>query len=403
MASLERRGSRFRISFRLGGQKLHVGVNASGMADAEACRVRLEENLRLVERGRLTVPDGADVGMFLLTDGRLEQKLKVERQVRLAEMCKVYQTEFTAGAKEKITRKMEDVHLKHVVRLVGGTKPVTSITPGMIQKFVDDRSRELHRGHPVKPKTVRKAVATFRFVWNWAYRRAVVTCKFPEVELFYAKEKQPEPFRTYDQIQSIINRGVTDKRRIRELWDGLFLDPKQVAEVLEHVRQHATNTYLHPFLVTAAYTGARRSELFRARVEDFDFDGKLILLRELKRSREKETFRTVDMSPQVESVMRAYLAKDHPGGTYAFSTEIDQMITDGQAWKAFRTGVKDSKWHVLRGFHAFRHSFASNLAAAGIDQRVIDELMGHTTVEMQKRYRHLFPDQRRAAILAVFG
>jgi site-specific recombinase XerD len=46
---------------------------------------------------------------------------------------------------------------------------------------------------------------------------------------------------------------------------------------------------------------------------------------------------------------------------------------------------------------------ASNLAAAGVDQRVIDELMGPTTVEMQKRYRHLFPDQRRAAVLTVFG
>ena len=41
------------------------------------------------------------------------------------------------------------------------------------------------------------------------------------------------------------------------------------------------------------------------------------------------------------------------------------MLTDGQTWKAFRTGVKGSKWHVLRGYHAFRHSFASNLAAAG--------------------------------------
>ena len=47
--------------------------------------------------------------------------------------------------------------------------------------------------------------------------------------------------------------------------------------------------------------------------------------------------------------------------------------------------------------------FASNLAAAGTDQRVIDELMGHTTEAMQKRYRHLLPDQRREAVLAVFG
>ena len=54
-------------------------------------------------------------------------------------------------------------------------------------------------------------------------------------------------------------------------------------------------------------------------------------------------------------------------------------------------------WFKL-GFHTYRHSFASNLAAAGVDQRVIDEFMGHTTEAMRKRYRHLFPSTRRAAI-----
>lgn len=50
------------------------------------------------------------------------------------------------------------------------------------------------------------------------------------------------------------------------------------------------------------------------------------------------------------------------------------------------------------GFHSYRHSFASNLAALGIDQRVIDEFMGHQTEAMRKRYRHLFPKNRRSAI-----
>jgi integrase len=403
MASLEQRGNRFRVIFRLGGQKHHVSVKAADRRDAEACLVRLEENLRLVERGRLAIPDGADVGLFLLSDGRLEQKVTVVRPVRLDEMFETYRTEFTAGAKEAITREMENIHLNHLSRLIGGDTTVMSVTAGTVQQFVDARSRELHLGHPVKPKTVRKAVATLRFVWNWAYRRGQVPTKFPEVDLVFPKEKQPEPFRTYDQIQVILARGGIDKRRERELWDGLFLDPAQVAEVLEHVRRKPNTKYLHPFLVTAAYTGARRSELFRARVEDFDFGGKLILLREKKRSRDKETFRTVDMSPKVDAVMRAYFADGHPGGTVAFCSKTEKSLTDGQAWKAFRTGVRGSRWHILRGFHAFRHSFASNLAAAGVDQRVIDELMGHTTVEMQRRYRHLFPDQRRAAILSVFG
>ncbi len=403
MAWLERRGKRFRVVFRFQDRRFLAVLKTTDVKEAEACRGRVEENLRLVERGRLTVPDGADLSLFLLSDGKLQQPVGIARPVRLAELFATYQSQFTAGAKEVITRAMEDIHMNHLTRLIGGATPVAAITAGTVQQFVDARSLETWNGHQVKAKTVRKAVATLRFVWNWANRQGHVPTKFPDVELSFAKEKQAEPFRTYDQIAAILARGVTDPRRVRELWDGLFLDPAQVAEVLVHVRRKTSARYLHPFLVTAAYTGARRAELFRARVEDFDFDAKLVLLREKKRSRDRETFRTVDMTPRVEAVMREYFAGNHPGGALAFCSQADRTLTDGQTWKAFRMGVKGSRWHVLRGYHAFRHSFASNLAAAGVDQRVIDELMGHTTVEMQKRYRHLFPDQRRAAVMSVFG
>ena len=86
MASLEQRGTRFRVVFRLGGQKHFVSVKAAERKDAEACRVRLEKNLRLVKRGRLSVHDGADLGLLLLTDGRLEKPIAVAQSVRLAEM-----------------------------------------------------------------------------------------------------------------------------------------------------------------------------------------------------------------------------------------------------------------------------------------------------------------------------
>ncbi len=403
MAWLERRGKRFRVVFRFQDQRIFAILKTADIKEAEACLGRIEENLRLVERGRLTVPDGADVGLFLLTDGKLQKPVELVRPVRLSELFSLYKAEFTAGAKEAITRKMEDVHMNHVARILGGDTVVGGITAASIQKFVDTRSGEKHRGEPLKPTTVKKAVATLRFVWNWAHRQGRVSIRFPAVDLVFPKEKHAEPFRTYDQIQAILARGELDPKRIRELWDGLFLDPAQVSEVLVHVQKKSNARWLYPFLVAAAYTGARRSELFRARVEDFDFDAKQVLLREKKRSRDRETFRTVDMTPRVEATMRAYFKDGHPGGTTAFASETSRTLTDGQTWKAFRTAVKGSKWHVLRGYHAFRHSFASNLAAAGVDQRIIDELMGHTTVEMQKRYRHLFPDQRRTAMFSVFG
>ena len=67
--------------------------------------------------------------------------------------------------------------------------------------------------------------------------------------------------------------------------------------------------------------------------------------------------------------------------------------------KAVLAGHKH--WKKLRGFHVFRHSFASNCAAKGIDQRILDAWLGHTT-EIRKRYLHLIPNNESAAIGLVF-
>ena len=53
--------------------------------------------------------------------------------------------------------------------------------------------------------------------------------------------------------------------------------------------------------------------------------------------------------------------------------------------------------------HVLRHSFISALANKGIDQRIIDELVGHQTEAMRRRYRHLYPKTVADAINQVFG
>jgi integrase len=78
-------------------------------------------------------------------------------------------------------------------------------------------------------------------------------------------------------------------------------------------------------------------------------------------------------------------------------------VTADEAHDHFGRCLEGNRWAVLRGWHVLRHSFASNCAAAGIDQRIIDEWMGHQTEEMVRRYRHMFPDQQRKAIDRVFG
>jgi integrase len=60
-------------------------------------------------------------------------------------------------------------------------------------------------------------------------------------------------------------------------------------------------------------------------------------------------------------------------------------LTRSEVRDRFRRTLDGNRWKKIKGFHVFRHSFASNLAAAGVDQRIIDEWMGHQTEEMRRR------------------
>lgn len=78
-------------------------------------------------------------------------------------------------------------------------------------------------------------------------------------------------------------------------------------------------------------------------------------------------------------------------------------LTVDEANDHFHRTLAGTKWERLRGFHVLRHSFASNCAAKGVDQRLINAWLGHQTEEMVRRHRHLLPNQSAEAIATVWG
>src|SRR4051794_26504107 len=72
MASLQRRASgRYRIIFTYSGDRFFVSLKTKNLKEATASLARLEENLHDLERGRISLPYGADLDVFLLSDGKL--------------------------------------------------------------------------------------------------------------------------------------------------------------------------------------------------------------------------------------------------------------------------------------------------------------------------------------------
>lgn len=304
-----------------------------------------------------------------------------------------------------------ETHLKHLERVIGKAVPIAQIKLGVLQRYVDERSRDYNqRERKISPVTIRKEMTTFCSVWNWASHRGHVESRFPNRGLKYPKTEDKPPFQSWEQIERRISRGWMSEYLIRELWDALYLSSEQVSAALDHVENNAKHAFIYPIILTAAHTGMRRSELMRAEIDDFDLCMKTVHVREKKRVRGRITTRVVPLSELLCHTLRDWFEK-HPGGQVAFCLGPDvsrsrkvgpRPITADEANHHFKHVFQNSKWSVLRGWHVFRHSFASNCALKGLDQRMINEWMGHQTEAMVRRYWHLFPDQQQGAVNSVF-
>ena len=235
----------------------------------------------------------------------------------------------------------------------------------------------------------------------------LVSHAFPSKKLRYPRSHEKPPFQTWQQIESRVARGGLTEFQVKELWDSLFLDVTQVEAALKHAKANARHTVIYPMLCFAAYTGARRSEVLRSELDDLDFVSSVITIREKKRVRGKMSSRTVPMQPKLRTILTDWLA-EHPGSNFTFAdikkdASEASAISNDQASHFFEHTFAKSKWDVLHGWHLFRHSFCSNCAGAGIEQRIINDWVGHQTQEMVRRYRHLFPNRQQEAIQQVFG
>jgi integrase len=327
----------FRIRFWYGGRQFKRSLKTDNERKAKAAQERVEEMIELLERGRLEIPPGVDPGKFIVTEGRMTAKPVAHRVVTLSDLFDLHAKMLPLGARENSTGLTDRIHRNHLLRHLGPKTGVQALTAGDLQHYSEKRSKDKWRGKYITATTIKKEIETFRAVWNWAVELKYLTGPAPVKGLKYPKAKEKPPFQTWDEIKRAIDRNHLTKAEQRELWDSLFLTVPQIGEVLAHVdAQQKLPAFVHPMLVFVAHTGARRSEMLRSRIDDFNLTEGTVVLREKKKDKSKEL--------------------------------------------------------------TFRHSFASNLAAKGVDQRVIDGWMGHQTEEMRRRYRHLFPDQRRKAI-----
>jgi integrase len=453
MAFVEKRGQWYRVVFRHEGQRYTHTLKTQDQEIADGILGGVQKTLMLLKQHVLRIPVGADVLEFVLSGGQVQEPSRELSEVPAAGdspsatpiTLQQLQTHYVAtleiGSVEANSLDTVRMHLRHFVRTLGADFPLPSLSLGKLQEHVALRAKaEGVRKRPLSPTTIRKEIASLRAAWNWGVQARLVSGPFPNKGLKYPKSAEKPPFQTWQEIERQLQRDTLDETEQKELWDCLFLSVAEIDELLVFVKETAIQPWVYPMFCFAAHTGARRSEMLRARIADLDLEGGTVRVHEKKRVHGRQTSRRIPLSPFLSQVLREWLTV-HPGGPYLFTQQLHVFrskkrshttghkgekarakslqgrlagvkereqsghapLTKDEAHDHFKRTLAESKWSVLRGWHVFRHSFASNAAMKGIDQRVINSWLGHQTEEMVQRYRHLFPDQERHAINLVFG
>ena len=95
--------------------------------------------------------------------------------------------------------------------------------------------------------------------------------------------------------------------------------------------------------------------------------------------------------PLGEEVRAALKKHRHLRGPLVFCELGGRMLkvseTRHPMWRACkRAGLRQITWHVLR------HTFASHLVMRGATMSAVQELLGHSSMQMTMRYAHLAPE-----------
>lgn len=173
----------------------------------------------------------------------------------------------------------------------------------------------------------------------------------------------------------------------------VFLDDGECDDLLaDHAEPLA-----HLMILTALRTGMRLGELCGLSWEDVDIQNNILtvkhsFVRGEMSSQKSNKIRHIPLTADLAFALRksarpqglVFQINEKPITGYAASEMLGRAC--------IRSGIRHIGWHKLR------HTFASQLVARGVNLRSVQELLGHSTIQMTERYVHLAPSSLRQAM-----
>ena len=167
----------------------------------------------------------------------------------------------------------------------------------------------------------------------------------------------------------------------REYRLPVVLAPGEVRRLLDAVECPKYRT----ILATIYATGMRSSEATHLRDGDIDSERNLITVRQGKGLRDRH----VMLSPVLLEILRAHWLRERPVDWLFASRDPLTPVGISTIRYVCKRAAVDAGLSKRVTPRTLRHCFATHLLEAGVDIRIIQELLGHRSLRTTARYTHV--------------
>jgi integrase len=182
-----------------------------------------------------------------------------------------------------------------------------------------------------------------------------------------------------------------------------ILTPDELRLIMKYANRSAL-----PFYQILLFTGMREGEARHLQWQDIDLtpDREHVVVRSTPAHRTKNRRdRIIPLSPDIIEVFKTLWKNRNRSSPYVLpNNEGKPRFYPHNTWMRLlkriekSEGIRIDKGYHMSGFHLFRHTFATNALASGIDIRTVQEWLGHSSIVQTQRYLNLLPEHKHQQI-----
>jgi integrase/recombinase XerD len=207
-----------------------------------------------------------------------------------------------------------------------------------------------------------------------------------------------------DQRFANISKEILPPKVPKRLPKALAVD--EIAKLIESCDDSITGIRNRAILEVLYASGARVSEVVQLDVGDVIKTDEAVVTIKVRGKGGKERF--VPLGRFAQSALDQYLVRARPvllkkkgTGALFLNEVLGTRLSRQSAWQIVKIAAQKSHLSEKISPHALRHSFATHLLDGGADIRVVQELLGHSSVTTTQIYTLITIDKLRESYIAA--